>query len=56
MNINSINSEEAYDSALNCIDELFDAKPNTEEYNEVALLFALVELYEQKHYPIEAPC
>ena len=37
------------------IDELFDSKPNTKEFDELELLVMLVDAYENKHYPIEAP-
>jgi HTH-type transcriptional regulator / antitoxin HigA len=37
------------------IESLFDAPPNTPEYDRLDLLSTLVDAYEQVHYPIEAP-
>lgn len=50
-----IKTEADYNAALERIDELFDAKPGSENFDEVELLMTLVELYEQQHYKIEAP-
>ena len=50
-----IKTEAEYTMALSRIDELFDVTPESKEFNEVELLIALVELYEQRHYKIEAP-
>ncbi|MDA9563538.1 helix-turn-helix domain-containing protein [Flavobacteriales bacterium] len=50
-----IKTEADYQAALTRIDELFDAKPETKDFDEAELLMALVELYEAEHYPIEAP-
>lgn len=50
-----IKTEAEYNTALGRIDELFDVSPESEKFNEVELLIALVELYEQQHYKIEAP-
>lgn len=50
-----IKTEADYNSALARIDKLFDSKPGSKEFDEVELLMALVELYEEKHYKIEAP-
>ena len=50
-----IKTEEEYNTALARIDVLFDAKPDTKEFDEVELLMALVEIYEQEHYKIDAP-
>ncbi len=44
-----------YEQALARIDELFDAKPGTKEADELELLVALVELYEQNLYHIDPP-
>jgi hypothetical protein len=41
--------------ALSRIDELMDAESNTSEGDELELLVTLVELYEDKKYPIEMP-
>lgn len=50
-----IKTEVDYDAALARIDELFDAKPGSKAFDEVELLMALVEIYEEEHYKIEAP-
>lgn len=50
-----IKTEEDYDLALARIDELFDSKPGSKDFDEAELLMTLVELYEQQHYKIEAP-
>lgn len=50
-----IKNEKDYDIALIRIEELIDAKPGTGEMDELELLTALVEMYEEKHYPIERP-
>jgi len=50
-----IKSEEDYQKALSRIDELMDSEPNTPEGDELELLVTLVELYEDKKYPIEMP-
>jgi HTH-type transcriptional regulator/antitoxin HigA len=50
-----IKTEEDYQAALSRIDELMDAEPNTSEGDELELLVTLVELYEDKKYPIEMP-
>jgi HTH-type transcriptional regulator/antitoxin HigA len=50
-----IKTEEQYHIAMERIDELFDAKPNTKEFDELELLAMLVNAYEEEHYRIEAP-
>ncbi len=50
-----LKTEKDYEQALTRIDELFDAKPGTKEADELELLVALVELYEQQLYHIEPP-
>ena len=50
-----IKTEEDYDAALLRIDELFDAQPGSKDFDEVELLMALVAMYEEKHYKIDAP-
>ena len=55
MNVKLIKTEHEYNEALSRIDELFDVTPESKEFDEVELLIALVELYEQQHYKIESP-
>lgn len=50
-----IKTEAGYDLALARIDELFDSKPGSKDFDEVELLMALVKLYEEQYYKIEAP-
>ena len=50
-----IKSEEEYNTALNRIEEIFDAKPGTPEFDEMELLVRLVEIYEDEKYPISVP-
>lgn len=55
MQVKLIKTETDYNSALARIDELFDSKPGSKDFDEAELLMALVELYEEQHYKIEAP-
>jgi HTH-type transcriptional regulator/antitoxin HigA len=50
-----IKTDEEYQKALSRIDEIMDAEPNTPEGDELELLVTLVELYEDKKYPIGMP-
>ncbi len=50
-----IKTEEDYKLALSHIDKLMDARANTPEADELELLATLVELYEDKHYPLDLP-
>ena len=50
-----IKTEADYNAALDRVEEIFDAKPGTAEGDELELLSTLVELYEQKAYPIDSP-
>lgn len=52
MNPKIIKSEEDYNIALNRIEEIFDAKPGSPEFDEMELLVKLVEIYEDEKYPI----
>lgn len=44
-----------YERALESIDAFFDARLGTPEGDELDVLVTLVDAYESKHYPIEAP-
>jgi len=44
-----------YDAALSRIEQLMDAKSGTAEMDELELLTALVEMYEERHFPISPP-
>ena len=50
-----IKSEDDQSVALCRIDEIFDAQPGTPEGDELELLVTLVELYEERAYPIGKP-
>ena len=50
-----IKTKADYEAALARIDEIFDATPGTPEGDEFDLLVTLVELYEEKAYPIDLP-
>lgn len=55
MDIRPIRTAEEYDRALEQIDTLFDARPNTADGDLLDLLTTLVEVYEAHAYPIEPP-
>ena len=55
MNIKPIKTEKDYDSALKRLEVIFDASPNSKEGDEAEILSLLIENYENKYYPIEAP-
>ena len=50
-----VKTEKDYNLALSRIDDLMDAKAGSDEANELELLAALVEMYEDKYYPIDTP-
>ena len=55
MEIRPIKTEKDYDLALERVNALFDAEPNTNEADELDILVTLIEKYEQIHYPITEP-
>lgn len=63
MELRPIKTEKDYQNALQQIEQLFDAKPNSTECvakpcrkaYRLDILTTLVEAYEKQHYPIEAP-
>ncbi len=55
MKLRPIKTELDYQNALQEIEQLFDAEPNSPEWDLLDILTTLVEAYEQKHFPIEAP-
>ena len=55
MEIRPIKTEKDYDLALARVNTLFEAKPNTNEGDELDILVTLIEKYEQIHYPIPEP-
>lgn len=55
MELRPIRTETDYRKALQEIELLFNATPNTPEYDRLDVLSTLVEAYEKKHIPIELP-
>ncbi len=55
MEIRPIKTEQDYNMSIKRIDELWGAKRDTPEGDELDLLCTLVESYEMKHYPITPP-
>ncbi len=55
MNLKPIKTETDYRKALNRLEKVFDAKLGTPESDELEVLGLLIDDYENKHYPIEAP-
>ena len=55
MEINPIKTENDYEKALQRVIEIFDAKPDTREGDELDILVTLIEKYELIHYPIPEP-
>jgi HTH-type transcriptional regulator/antitoxin HigA len=50
-----IKNEQDHDKALSRIEQLMDAKPGTADMDELELMTALVEMYEERHFPISWP-
>ncbi len=55
MNIKPIKSESDYNFSIKRIEELWGAKKDTPEGDELDLLVTIVEAYEMKHFPIAPP-
>ena len=55
MKLRPIKTEADYQNALKEIEQLFDVEPSSPLKDRLDILATLVEAYEQKHYPIEAP-
>lgn len=55
MNIKLIKTEADYQTALKRLELVFDAKTGTTESDEADILGLMIDEYEKKHYPIEAP-
>jgi len=50
-----LKTKDEYERALNRLDEIFDAKPNTPQGDEFELLSLLIDNYEEEHYVIDLP-
>jgi HTH-type transcriptional regulator/antitoxin HigA len=55
MELKPIKTELDYREALKRLEDIFDAKLGTPESDELEILGLMVDHYENKHYPIEAP-
>lgn len=55
MELKPIKTEADYRAALKRLEEIFDAQLGTPESDELDILGLMVDDYENKHYPIEAP-
>jgi HTH-type transcriptional regulator / antitoxin HigA len=55
MTIKPIKSKSDYQEALKRLEVIFDAKIGTPESDEADVLGLMIEEYEKKYYPIEAP-
>jgi HTH-type transcriptional regulator / antitoxin HigA len=55
MNIRLIKTEADYKAALKRLELVFDAKAGTPESDEADILGLIIDEYEKKNYPIEAP-
>lgn len=55
MNIKPLKTEADYKDALKRLELIFDASIGTPESDEADVLGLMIDEYEKKHYPIEAP-
>ena len=55
MNIKPIKTETDYENALKRLEIIFNAQIGTPESDEADILGLLIDEYEKKYYPIEAP-
>jgi HTH-type transcriptional regulator/antitoxin HigA len=55
MQIRPIKTEQDYQQALERLEEIFTAKPDTTEGDELEILGILIENYEEEHFPMDSP-
>ena len=55
MKLKPIKTEQDYIHTLERLELIFDAKPGTNEGDELEILGILLEKYENEHFPIELP-
>ena len=55
MNISPIKTKQDHENALNRIEALWEAEPNTPQGDEFEVLATLISAYENEHFPIDAP-
>lgn len=55
MQVKPIKTEQDYEKSLERLEEIFDAKSNTKEGDELEVLSILIDNYEKEHCKIELP-
>jgi HTH-type transcriptional regulator/antitoxin HigA len=55
MNIKPIKTKKDYQNALKCVADLMDAALGSPEGDKLEILSILIEKYEEKNFPIQAP-
>jgi HTH-type transcriptional regulator / antitoxin HigA len=55
MTIKPIKTKKDYQQALERLEQIFDAKKNSKEGDELEVLSILIEKYEDEHFPIGFP-
>jgi HTH-type transcriptional regulator / antitoxin HigA len=53
--IKPIRNKVEYQKALNRLEKIFNAKPDTKEGDELEVLSILIDNYENEHFPIDSP-
>ena len=55
MDLKPIRTKREYQAALKAVETLWDTREGTAEADRLEVLVLLVEAYERRHFPIEAP-
>ncbi len=55
MTIKPIKTKKDYQNALARLEQIFDAKKNSADGDELEILGILIEKYEEEHFPIDLP-
>jgi len=55
MELKILKTEEEFELALERLNEIFDAEPETPEGDEAEILALIIEKYEDEHYPVYPP-
>ncbi len=55
MEIKPVKTESDYKAAMEEVERLFNAAPDTHEGDRLEVLTTLIEAYEEKHFPIPLP-
>lgn len=55
MKIKPLKTEQDYEKALERLEVIFDAPPDSKEGDEAEILSMMIDNYENEHYPIDAP-